>query len=72
MTRKTQRQLYQALNAHISDLEITRSFTSGPDLEVLDRRIEAAQQLLEWIEQALERPAFPAVQTPATIKRDSG
>jgi hypothetical protein len=72
MTRETQYQLYRALNAHTSDLEITRSFTSGRDLEVLDRRIEAAHGLLEWVEQALERPAFPAVPTPTTIKRGSG
>jgi hypothetical protein len=56
MTRETQYQLYRALNAHTSALEITRSFTSGRDLEVLDRRIEAAHGLLEWVEQALERP----------------
>jgi hypothetical protein len=66
MTRETQRQLYQALEAHTSELEITRGAASGPDLEVLDRRIEAARLLLKWLWQALEPqpPAFPAVQTP--------
>ena len=54
MTRETQRQLYRVLNAHTSDLEIARGVTSGPDLDVLDRRIEAARLLLEWIWQALE------------------
>jgi hypothetical protein len=48
-TRETRRQLYQALEAHKLDLEITRSLTSGPDLEVLDRQIEAARLLLEWL-----------------------
>ena len=42
MTRETQRQLYQALKAHTSELEITRGATLGLDLEALDRRIEAA------------------------------
>jgi hypothetical protein len=66
MTRDAQRQLYQALEAHKFDLEITRSLTSGPHLEVLDRRIEAARLLLEWLSRALEpRPeASPATQTP--------
>jgi hypothetical protein len=66
MTRETQRQLYQALNAHKSELEITRGAASGPDLEILDRRIEAARLLLEWIWRALEiEPrASPEVQTP--------
>jgi len=48
MTRETQCQLYEALNAHTSDLQITRSTASGTDLEVPDRRIEAAWQLLKW------------------------
>jgi hypothetical protein len=66
MTREAQRQLYQALHAHKFELEIARGITSGPDLEVLDRRIEAARLLLEWISRALELepPASPAVQTP--------
>jgi hypothetical protein len=65
MTRDAQRQLYQALDAHKFDLEITRGVTSGPNLEVLDRRIEAARLLLEWISQALEPrlEASPAAQT---------
>jgi hypothetical protein len=53
-TREAQRQLYEALGAHKSDLEIIRGVASGPDLEALDRRIEAARLLLEWIARALE------------------
>jgi hypothetical protein len=66
MTREAQRQLYQALMAHTSELEITRGVASGADLEILDRRIEAGRLLLEWLSQALEpqTPAFSAVQTP--------
>jgi hypothetical protein len=56
MSRETQYQLYQALKAHVSELEIQRGVTSGPDLEILDRRIEANQQLLKWLWRALERP----------------
>jgi hypothetical protein len=65
MTRDAQRQLYHALDAHKFDLEITRGVTSGPNLEVLDRRIEAARLLLKWISQALEPrlEASPAAQT---------
>jgi hypothetical protein len=54
MTREAQRQPYQALKAHKLDLENARGVTSGPDLEILDRRIEAARLLLEWILRALE------------------
>jgi hypothetical protein len=65
-TGEARGQLYQALRAHASELEIERGVTSGPDLEVLDRRIEAARLLLEWIWRALELepPASPEVQTP--------
>jgi hypothetical protein len=60
-TREAQHQLYQALKAHKSELEITRGVASGPDVENLDRRIEAARLLLEWISRALELqpPASP-------------
>ena len=66
MTRGAQRDLLRALEAHAFELEITRGAASGPDLEVLDRRIEAARLLLKWLSQALEpqTSAFPAVQTP--------
>jgi hypothetical protein len=66
MTRETQRQLFQALTAHKFDLEITRGVTSASDLEVLDRRIEAARLLLEWLSTTLELgpAAHSAVQTP--------
>jgi hypothetical protein len=54
MTNAAQRQLYEALNAHKSELEITQGVASGPDLEALNRRIEAVRLLLEWIARALE------------------
>jgi hypothetical protein len=60
-TREARHQLYEALSAHKFELEITRAVASGPDLEILDRRIEAARLLLEWIARALELepPASP-------------
>jgi hypothetical protein len=66
MAGEAQSALYQALKAHTSELEITRGAVSGLDVEVLDRRVEAAQRLLEWLSQALEPqpPAFPTAQTP--------
>jgi len=61
-TREAQRELYQALSTHKFELEIIRGAAADPDLEVLDRRIEAVQLLLEWIARALglEPPASPA------------
>jgi hypothetical protein len=58
--------LYEALTAHKSALEIIRDSASAPSLEVLDSRIAAVQSLLEWLAQALEPqpPASPKAQTP--------
>jgi hypothetical protein len=47
MTGEAQRQLYQSLRAHKTELDITRDVASGPGLEALDRWIEAARLLLE-------------------------
>jgi hypothetical protein len=52
---EARRQLYEAVAAHRADLEIERSF-SKLELEILDRRIEDTQRLLEWLEQAHELP----------------
>lgn len=59
-------QLFQALKAHTSELEIERHVTSERDLEALDCRIAAARLLLEWLSKALEpQPAAsPKAQTP--------
>jgi hypothetical protein len=59
MTTNAQRQLHQALMTHTSDLEIERGAALDCDL---DDRIEAARQLLEWLEQALETPTFRQAQ----------
>jgi hypothetical protein len=55
VSEKVRRQLYEAVAAHKADLEVERGFT-GLELNELDRRIEASQQLLEWLEQAHELP----------------
>jgi hypothetical protein len=54
-SEKARRQLYEAVAAHKADLEITRGF-AGLEIEELNRRIEASQQLLEWLEKAHELP----------------
>ena len=46
--------LFQSLKTHKFELELVRGIASGADLEVLDRRIEAARLLLGWLAQALE------------------
>jgi hypothetical protein len=63
--REAKFELFQAVERHKLDLEFERGVISGPDLEVLDRRVEAVQQLLEWLSRALgpDPPSFPAVQT---------
>jgi hypothetical protein len=60
-------ELCQALKAHKFDLEITRGI-SALDQDILDRRIEAVQQLLEYFSPALEPvpAAFPEV-SPALM-----
>jgi hypothetical protein len=50
---EAQVKLYEAVKAHKFDLEITEGVWAL-DQEIMDRRIEAARQLLEWIEQELE------------------
>jgi antitoxin component HigA of HigAB toxin-antitoxin module len=59
MTTEAQCQLHLTLKTHTSDLEIERGAALDCDL---DDRIEAAWQLLEWLEQALETPTFKQAQ----------
>ena len=49
MAMKRRDELYQAVRAHISALEIEREAASLADRAHLDRRIEDARLLLEWI-----------------------
>jgi hypothetical protein len=66
MATDAQAQLFQALKAHVSELEIERDVASDRDLEALDRRIEAARLPLEWLSKALEPEpaASPTAQMP--------
>jgi hypothetical protein len=64
MATDAQLRLFQALKAHIFELEIERDVASNRDREALDRRIEAARQLLEWLAEAVGPPGSPTVQTP--------
>jgi hypothetical protein len=63
-------QLFRALKAHKSELEIERVVASDCDLE---ERIEATQQLLEWLSRALEPhpPAFRRAQPGNTTAREA-
>jgi hypothetical protein len=57
-------QLFEAVKAHISELEIERDVASN--LEALDRRIGAARLLLEWLSKALEpEPAASPTSEPS-------
>jgi hypothetical protein len=68
---KRERQLYQALRAHKSDLEITEC-VRALDQEIMDRRIEAAQQLLEWLEQELQIDPKASPRRPYLILKLAG
>jgi hypothetical protein len=56
----TQVQLFQALNAHKSDLEIERA--AAPDCG-LEERIEATGRVLTWLEEAASRRDQPEART---------
>ncbi len=54
MATDAKAQLFQALKAHTSELEIERDGASDRDLDALDRRIGSARLLLEWLSKALD------------------
>jgi hypothetical protein len=66
MATDAKAQLFRALKAHTSELEIERDVALDRDLEAIDRRIGAARTLLEWLSKALEREPAPSppAQTP--------
>jgi hypothetical protein len=63
LAKATEYELYQAVEAHKFDLEITQG-ASALDQEILDHRLEAVQGLLDWLSQGpgLEPPVSPAIQ----------
>jgi hypothetical protein len=68
MATEGQHQLFEALSAHRFQLESERDGASGNDQVVLDRRIEAARKLLEWLSTVLE-PCLPSNSNDAAGKR---
>jgi hypothetical protein len=66
MATDAQIELFRALRAHTAELEIERDSASGHVLEALDRRVEAARLLLDWVSKALgPGPAGFPTQTPS-------
>ena len=71
-SRESELHLFQALEAHKFELENSRDLTSGQNLDALDRRIAAAELLLETLSQALklEPLASPEVRGPPSSDQD--
>jgi hypothetical protein len=59
MAKEAQHKLFEALKAHIADLEAERDRTPWYSQTVLDRRLEAAFRTLEWLSTRLE-PGTPS------------
>ena len=59
-------ELFEALKAHASALEIARDAASGPERAALDRRLEDTRRLLEWAFTVVSTgaPASQAVEAP--------
>jgi hypothetical protein len=67
MATDAQHRLFEALKAHTSELEAKRKQALEDDQVVLDRRLEAARRLLEWLSTTLE-PGSPS-NSNADLKR---
>jgi hypothetical protein len=70
MATDAKAQLFQALKAHTSELEIERDVASDRDLEALDRRIGAVRLLLEWLSKPLEPEPAASQQLKRRRHRD--
>jgi hypothetical protein len=57
MVKESQYKLLEALKAHISDLEAERDRAFEHDKAILDRRLEAATDGLDWLSTRLESVA---------------
>lgn len=62
MPTDAQHRLFEALKAHTFELETERDAASEHNQAVLDRRLEFARRLLEWLSTTLELGS-PATQT---------
>jgi hypothetical protein len=54
MAKESQYRLLEALKDHIASLEAERGRASGQTQGVLDRRLEAATSVLDWLSTRLE------------------
>jgi hypothetical protein len=68
MVTEAQYKLFEALKAHRLQLETERDGASKHNQAGLDRRIEAARKLLEWLSTVLE-PGLPGNSNDAAVKR---
>jgi hypothetical protein len=55
VAKEAQDKLFEALKAHIAQLEAERDRASGHNQAVLDRRLEAAARVSEWLSTRLEQ-----------------
>jgi hypothetical protein len=49
MAKESQHKLFDALKAHIANLEAERNRAFGQNQAVLEQRLEAAVKVLEWL-----------------------
>jgi hypothetical protein len=68
MATESQYKLFEALKAHKAQLETERGGVSAHDQAVLDRRIDGAHKLLDWLSTVLE-PGFPFNPNATDVKR---
>jgi hypothetical protein len=68
MATEAHYRLVEAVDAHRLLLETERDGASENDQAVLDRRIEAARKLLEWLSTVLEL-SLPSNSNDAAVKR---
>jgi hypothetical protein len=55
MAKEAQDKLFEALKAHMAQLEAERDRASGPNQAVLERRLDAAARVAEWLSTRLEQ-----------------
>jgi hypothetical protein len=67
MAVEAQSRLFEALKAHISELEAERDRTLGDNQAVLDQRLEAAVKVLEWL--STVNPSYLSNSPAFTLQR---
>jgi hypothetical protein len=61
MAKEAQCKLFEALKAHIAQLEAERDRASGHNQAVLAHRLEAAARVSKWLSTRLEQDHTPPV-----------